>query len=432
MSAKETSHVSAPPRCTECGEPITAEAPAGLCPRCLLQVGLNPSGAEELVSGTTAPRPTNERMILPSLAELQAYFPYLELLELIGQGGMGAVYKARQASLDRFVAVKILPPRLSHIPGFTQRFLREARALARLGHPNIIAVHDVGEANGLCYFVMEYVEGVNLRAALQSGRIQPAETLSIVIQLCEALQYAHDSGVVHRDIKPENILLDRRGRVKIADFGLAKLIGQEPESPALTSAEHIMGTPRYMAPEQVQGSQHVDHRADIFSLGVVFYELLTGELPMGRFAPPSQKVHLDARLDEVVLRTLEKEPQRRYQHASEIKTAIEATTTPLLVPTPSPSPPFEMSSKIDWPRRTVSLMAGTVSAATCTVGTAMCVHALQWSTATREQFWSWLGIGLVCVIVGGTVAGLAFREFRQLSHAARQLDGAPHEPSGEL
>src|SRR5207237_5596372 len=135
---------------------------------------------------------------------------------------------------------------------------------------------------------------------------------------------AHDEGIVHRDIKPENILVDRKGRVKIADFGLAKLVGATtPADVTLTAEHHVLGTPRYMAPEQVEGAAIVDHRADIYSLGVVLYEMLTGELPIGRFAPPSQKVQVDVRLDEVVLRALEKEPARRYQQASDVKTDVE-------------------------------------------------------------------------------------------------------------
>ena len=145
--------------------------------------------------------------------------------------------------------------------------------------------------------------------------------------LCDALQYAHDKGVVHRDIKPENILIAVDGVVKIADFGLSRILGNESQQEMLTGTHQIMGTPRYMAPEQIEGSHGVDHRADIYSLGVVFYEMLTGELPIGRFSAPSKKVEIDVRLDEVVLRTLEKEPQRRYQHASEVKTDVQSITS---------------------------------------------------------------------------------------------------------
>src|SRR5439155_18119915 len=141
--------------------------------------------------------------------------------------------------------------------------------------------------------------------------------------ICDALQFAHDEGIVHRDIKPENILLDKKGRVKIADFGLAKILGKQPTDFTITGKGEKMGTPHYMAPEQVEKPQTVDHRADIYSLGVVFYEMLTGELPLGRFAAPSQKVQIDVRLDEVVLRALEKEPERRYQQESQVRTDVE-------------------------------------------------------------------------------------------------------------
>ncbi len=237
---------------------------------------------------------------------------------------MGAVYQARQRQLDRLVALKILPAEVSHDPAFAERFMREARALARLGHSNIVAVHDFGQADGFYYFLMEFIDGVTLRHLLAEGKLEPREALAIVPQICEALQYAHDQGVVHRDIKPENILLDKAGRVKIADFGLARLVGTDMGSRRLTQPREVMGTPHYMAPEQVEKPQFVDHRADIYSLGVVFYEMLTGELPLGRFASPSQKVQVDVRLDEVVLRALEKEPERRYQQASQVRTDLDS------------------------------------------------------------------------------------------------------------
>lgn len=265
-------------------------------------------------SGFTPPKPH----------ELEQHFPQLEILDLAGHGGMGAVYKARQRGLDRMVALKILPPEVGKDPSFAVRFEREARALAKLSHPNIVGVHDSGNSGGFYWVLMEYVDGVNLREAIQTKELSPEEALAIVPQICEALQYAHDEGVVHRDIKPENILLDKKGRVKIADFGLARLLGQAAENFTLTGTHQVMGTPKYMAPEQMEGSHEVDHRADIYSLGVVFYEMLTGELPLGRFDAPSQKVQLDVRVDDVVLRTLEKEPSRRYQNASEIKTDVES------------------------------------------------------------------------------------------------------------
>jgi len=209
-------------------------------------------------------------------------------------------------------------------PAFAERFAREARSLAKLNHAHIVTLHEFGQSDdGLYYFVMEFVDGTDLRHIRQAGDLEADEALALVPQICEALQYAHEEGVVHRDIKPENVLLDKRGGVKIGDFGLAKLLDRPMTAYTLTQAGQKMGTPHYMAPEQIEHANTVDHRADIYSLGVVFYEMLTGELPLGRFSAPSQKVQVDVRLDQVVLRALEKEPERRYQHASEVKTDVE-------------------------------------------------------------------------------------------------------------
>ncbi len=259
----------------------------------------------------------------PTAEELATRFPQLEVLELLGRGGMGAVYKARQIGLDRLVALKILPPDIGPHPAFEDRFAREAKALARLNHPHIVTLYDFGLQGDLYYFLMEFVDGVNLRELMDSRQVSPGQALRIVPQICEALQYAHDEGIVHRDIKPENILLDRRGRIKIADFGLAKLVGSDPSGTRLTVTRQVMGTPRYMAPEQLAAAPDIDHRADIFSLGVVFYELLTGQLPIGKFDPPSAKVEIDVRLDDVVLRALESNRERRYQHAQDVKTDVD-------------------------------------------------------------------------------------------------------------
>jgi hypothetical protein len=230
---------------------------------------------------------------------------------------MGVVYRARQIELGRPVALKVLSPQLAGDPEFAERFNREARALAALSHPNIVQVYEFGREGELYYLVMELVEGTSLRDVIRAGRAAPEAALRLVPQICDALEYAHAEGVVHRDIKPENILVDARGRVKIADFGLAKMA----KARALTQTNVIMGTPAYMAPEQVESVRGVDHRADIYSLGVVIYELLTGELPIGAFDPPSRK-GAEPRFDPVVMKALAKEPERRYQRASEVKTEL--------------------------------------------------------------------------------------------------------------
>ncbi len=284
---------------------------------------------------------------LPSLEEIATAFPDLEILDLIGHGGMSAVFRVRQPKLDRVVALKVLPKSLAATPGFAERFTREGRVLARLSHPNIVAVHDFGESGGFCYLIMEYVDGVNLRQAMRAGRFTPEQALNIIPALCDALQFAHSQGVLHRDIKPENILLDSKGRVKIADFGIAKIISEDAgDAMLLTQSGARLGTAPYMAPEQIEQPSSVDHRADIYSLGVVFYEMLTGELPLGRFAAPSEKSAVGGNIDEIVFRALEKERGRRQQSAGEFKTQIEGLGTGQRLPQAAKRPQnFEYKSK---------------------------------------------------------------------------------------
>ncbi len=330
--------------CPKCGAPLAGGDPSLPCPACLMRLGLESwTGGQPESGSRIAATPTQAAASFdaPAPEEIAGFFPQLEILELLGQGGMGAVYKARQKNLDRLVALKIIRPDVQDQAGFDERFRREAKTLARLNHPHIVTVHDFGQAGDLYYLLMEYVDGVNLRQSLRKGHLAPAEALAIIPPLCDALQYAHEEGIVHRDIKPENILLDRKGRVKIADFGLAKLVGVTGESQGLTKSRQVMGTWHYMAPEQMQGTRDVDHRADIYSLGVVLYEMLTGELPIGRFAPPSQKVQVDVRLDRVVLRALESDPELRYQSAGDVRTDLSsvASSAPLGdAPTRTPSP----------------------------------------------------------------------------------------------
>ena len=357
-----------PALCPQCGTPLPVGALANLCPACLLKAG---------TLADTVSEPRQPHFQPPTAADLASKFPQLEILELIGKGGMGAVYKARQTQLDRLVALKILPPGIGDDPAFAERFTREAKALAKLNHPGIVTIYDFGRADGLFYFFMEFVDGVNLRQLLHAGRVSAREALAIVPQICDALQYAHDQGIVHRDIKPENILLDRRGRVKVADFGLAKIIGDAGQSgesagsanttnegpvdlrggepapqPLLTDSGKVMGTPQYMSPEQRENPGEVDHRADIYALGVVFYQMLTGELPGRKIEPPSSKVHIDVRLDEVVLRALEKKPELRYQQASVLKTQVETIATGMSstpdVSFRSENPSPELAAVEDW------------------------------------------------------------------------------------
>ena len=222
----------------------------GLCPECLIKSGF-PTGV-----ATDSESATQSAFLPPSLEEMSRLFPQLEILELIGKGGMGAVYKARQKQLNRIVALKILPPSIGSDPAFADRFTREAQALAQLNHPGIVSLHEFGQAGGLHYAVV-------------------------------------DGG-----------------------------------SESLTENGKVLGTPNYLSPEQIEHPSEVDHRADIYALGVVFYQMLTGELPGKQLQPPSRKVRVDVRLDEIVLHALEKEPDRRYQHASVLKSDVETIASP--------------------------------------------------------------------------------------------------------
>jgi tRNA A-37 threonylcarbamoyl transferase component Bud32 len=308
-----TMNATAP--CPECGKPL----PAGsdVCPACLMAQAI----ASRTLDGESGPR---EVPPPPAPEEIAEKFPQFEILECLGRGGMGVVYKARQKSLNRLVAIKILAPEREREARFAGRFAKEAEMLAKLSHPHIVTIHDFGETGGLYYLVMEFINGVNLRDLLREGKMAPEQALAIVPPICDALQFAHDHGIVHRDIKPENILLDREGRVKIADFGIATLAGDAAER---------AGTPHYMAPEQSGGAKAIDHRADVYALGVVLYEMLTGERPTAIPVAPSRRVQIDVRLDEVVLRALEATPERRFQSVGEFHTLLTQAATGEAKPT---------------------------------------------------------------------------------------------------
>ena len=397
-----------PKPCPSCGRALPAGALAGLCPACLLAQGAqtDPGGPAD------APR-----FVPPPVETIARLFPQLEILGLLGAGGMGAVYKARQPVLDRWVALKVLPAGGPNAANFAERFNREARALARLSHPNIVAVHEFGQVEGLHFFLMEFVDGTNLRQLEQAERLSPRVALQLIPQICDALQYAHDEGVVHRDIKPENVLVDRKSRVKIADFGLAKILGRDPEEQRLTLDGQVMGTPHYMAPEQVEHPLSVDHRADIYSLGVVFYEMLTGDLPIGKFSPPSRKVQVDVRFDEIVLRALENDPARRYQHASEVKSQMATVTgTPASeTPRPAAQPESEVSRGTGWKPKVLGLAV------------AFCLFTLAFSflsKGTGGLFMGWLGVagwqsGVARMVIFGLLLTAGIR------HTLKQLWRTP-------
>jgi serine/threonine protein kinase len=301
----------------------------------------------------------------PTTETLDELIPGYKFLEFIEQGGMGAVYKAVQKSLNRTVAVKLLPQVHRNKESFAERFKREAHALALLNHPHIIAVHDFGETpDGQMYYVMEFVSGMDLQHLLKRNPPEPRQILSIITQVCEALQFAHEQGIVHRDIKPANILVDERGNVKVADFGLAKIIG--PQSVDYTASDMMIGTPDYIAPEALDQSRNIDHRADIYSLGVMIYELFTGHVPKGVWEPPSIRSGADKGIDAVVSKAMQNNPEKRYQHVRDMTQVLEklfknsdhwknfrrpSRVTPVRIPTSADT--IRMQPSVDPKRRRV-------------------------------------------------------------------------------
>ena len=310
------------------------------CPHCLEETELENSVADSVVRCVACKSAFDPRKkdtvpqlretsapaeLLPGICAGDGFGGYV-LEKKLGKGGMGIVFVATQLSLGRRVAIKVLAHELLVDPEFVRRFDREARTLASLNHPNIVKVIDKGIERGNVYLVMEYVDGLSLRDLMNEGKLEPADALKLIPQLCDALEYAHGRGVIHRDIKPENILLDGDGGVKVADFGLARIVGELPGG-RITKSNAVMGSLDYMAPEQRERSKEADHRSDIYALGVVVYEMLTGELPLGRFEAPSKKVKLEVDIDEVVFRVLSKDPEHRYQRASDVGAEIRRRTS---------------------------------------------------------------------------------------------------------
>lgn len=238
----------------------------------------------------------------------------------IGQGGIAEIYKGRQESLGRDVAIKILFTKLTSDEEIVRRFQRESMVIAKLNHPNIVHVIDKGIAGGRYYFVMEYVDGTSMREVIDSDSISVKTKLEMIAQSCKGLDYAHRNGVIHRDIKPANILVDRQGNPQVADFGIAQIIGTTDQD--MTSSDIIMGTLAYMSPEQKESSTNIDQTTDIYAIGVILYEILCGCKPLGKFKMPSEYSSVHAPFDDIISKCLAQEPQDRYQTAVELKDAI--------------------------------------------------------------------------------------------------------------
>ncbi len=413
-----------PNSCPSCGTAIPEDAPQGLCPQCVL-------GGAATQLATEADQSPNAGF--PDQGEIAKAFPNLEILELVGQGGMGIVYKARQTQLDRVVALKVLPKNLGADPQFAERFSREGKLLAKLNHPNIVTVYDFGHVDDHYYLLMEYVDGVNLREAMQAGRFSPSDALEIVPKICEALQFAHEQGILHRDIKPENVLLDEKGRVKIADFGIAKLASDpNKQNPTLTSMGQTLGTPHYMAPEQIENPTDVDHRADIYSLGVVLYEMLTGELPIGRFDVPSTKIPVSPNIDQIVLRALEKDRERRQSSADKLKTEVEQADSS---PSQKKTEPAQDQALESIPARHTtswsikSILASLFSAAACVfISLPIFIILAEDRSAPAPMFMVVLP-GLILGIIGSILGWIGLSDIR---HSQGRLLGLPLGVFGAL
>ncbi len=309
----------------------------GLDPKDLINVGLETvppvtlppqpvdPNATVLVTPSSAGIKLETRPELPLPEELTAMLPpgAYQVEKFLGQGGMGAVYQGTQVRLKRPVAIKIMRRDFGKDYDFEARFEREAQAMAKLNHPNIVSVIDYGEAGpDYLYIVMELVEGADIMDVIRTSRMTQEMALTLLPQICDALQFAHDHGIVHRDIKPSNIMLTRDGRIKMADFGLAKRLDVESSFRTQTGAG--MGTPDYAAPEQFDAHAVIDHRADIYALGVMIYQMITGSLPRGVWKPPSQRAEIDPHWDDIVSRAMQSDPKDRYQKASEIKTDVSS------------------------------------------------------------------------------------------------------------
>lgn len=336
-----------------------------------LPLGSTPPGFQRTTGGGVQWQP-------PTVEDLQAMLPGYEVERIVGRGGMGVVYRARQTSLDRVVAIKVLPPEADAAGNdYAARFKHEARTMARLNHPGIVHVHDFGDtASGLLYFVMEFVEGSDLeQMQIKHGKLLPSFVIPVAMQVCDALTYAHANGISHRDIKPANIMLTSDGLVKVADFGLAKL--EDPAAIGLTQAGVAMGTPDYVAPEVLAKGGIADARADLYAVGVMIYHMLTGALPRGTFELPSKlNPALDPRIDQVVTKAMKQKPAERYQSAADLRADLDPilTGSPQAANAPTKKPD-EQKPKRPWTGR---FLVGS-SVAALTIG----LTSLIWPSVER-------------------------------------------------
>lgn len=346
----------------------------------------------------------------PTLEALADLLPAYEFDSFIAQGGMGAVYLARQKALDRDVAIKILPRELGDDPEFRKSFETEAKAMARLNHPNLIGVYDFGDLDGMLYIVMEYVNGKSLYHSAYNLAVDPPQAAGIVKGICDGLAHAHENGVIHRDIKPANILLTHKAEPKIGDFGLARRA--DADHPGL-----IMGTPGYTAPEIYDDPEHASQKTDIYAVGVILYELLTGHRPEDdeELPPPSTVVGCDKKLDKIWARATARNPRERYDSAEQMAIDLQGWAVP--------DPPTQALRTMQRPPR----MAGARPAAAVPQRRAAHVPVVHKKKKTDTDW----GL-LVHILVVGVVIGALFFGWKAYQKAKADKEKGPAEKTEEV
>ena len=420
--------------CPTCGTGVlaTPDATAAVCTRC--KTAFSPWGLPTMPPSSSSVTPvvppvTGDPLVGTTLGGRR-------LLRVIGKGGMGTVYEAEDPARGR-VAVKVLPPNLARDEAFVARFRREAAVLAGLSHPNLVEVFERGQDGERCYFVMEYVRGESLRKALERGPLAWRDALRVTRDVLSGLGFAHGRGVVHRDLKPENIILEADGRARLLDFGLSRIVrGEAAEDLSrLTRTNVVLGTYEYMAPEQRLGSQLVDERSDLYALGVILYEMLTGSLPLGRFEPASVlRPGIPASLDAVINRALAGATQGRHPSAAAFREAIDvaegnpaANPSGVGLPAAVPVGTVPTSSRLAAAHQVLRHVE-VLAACDRVFGLILVLFGLGISSfapgwfgwSPRGSTWTWLSSSSVLFIIGGAMLMKQGRRLADMRPRARE------------
>jgi tRNA A-37 threonylcarbamoyl transferase component Bud32 len=450
--------------CPQCGKPLPSDGPQGQCPECLLKAAF--PGQSVLESASTGLHDSSIIAIAPEAGVRLKYFGDYELLEEIARGGMGVVWKARQTSLKRDVALKMIRAGTLAGPNEVERFLREAEAAANLQHPNIVAIHEVGEHGGQHYFSMDYVAGRDLGVIVKDGPLLPQLSARYVKIIAEAIHFAHQRGTLHRDLKPQNVLIDAADQPRITDFGLAKIMKDDSQ---LTQSGVVMGSPSYMPPEQAAGRQEdIGPASDVYSLGAMLYELLTGQPPFRGITamatlrdvmeeepiPPRRlKAEIPPDLETICLKCLEKTPLARYPTARALAEELDRYLKgePILA-----RPASTVRKVVSWARRhpgTLATLAAIIMVAlafgviylfeeNAFLRAQQANPTLTRSPASRhESLQVWSAIGVMVVIAGFFLLitvqrrsrGLSWNERIDLRHPFRKptVQERPLQPLDE-